>query len=296
MANERTTSWDAFYNWCKKWLPVIGGFVVIGAAILGGIKYIVKSEVSGIANDITAVKTTLQPLPESISSLKDRATKMETHWEDLKLREVSQKPTSKENVNAVKQSLDAARTAEVKPSLDAIKDAGDKLLLAGQKNPLAWDAAVAFLEYRTFINSGIVPFPLEPTINDTQYVYALRLKPNPVANQKGTVLAVRVKETPGEVPLADSARIESLIKPQSHGSGVRLLIVEGKSDIIVLDGEYFKNVIVRDAIVEYDGGPVRLENVYFINCTLRWHPSAPARDLGQQLLADASVTFAYPHS
>ena len=55
-----------------------------------------------------------------------------------------------------------------------------------------------------------------------------------------------------------------------------------------LDGLSIKNFIFVNAIVRYDGGAVRLENVRFINCLfvifLPVQPSAPARQFADELL------------
>ena len=79
--------------------------------------------------------------------------------------------------------------------------------------------------------------------------------------------------------------------PDSRCDGFRYIQIEGKVDSIVLDGMYMKNVIVRNADIIYDGGPVRLENVYFINCNLHFRESPTTRDLGGRMLAANAITF-----
>ena len=59
----------------------------------------------------------------------------------------------------------------------------------------------------------------------------------------------------------------------------------------MLDGEYMKNVIVRNAVVKYEGGPLKLENTHFVNCTFQFQQTPTSRDLGLQLLAGGSVNF-----
>jgi hypothetical protein len=157
MTNADRSMGDIFHQWCTKWLPIIGGLIAIVAAILGGIKYVVNSEISGMANDISMIKTSLLPLPQAISSLQDRATKMETHWEDLKIRGLSQTPNSKESINEVKQALVAAKNGSLKLNPELIKEAGAKFITAGKADKAAWDAALEFLRYRTFLNLDMVP-------------------------------------------------------------------------------------------------------------------------------------------
>lgn len=50
---------------------------------------------------------------------------------------------------------------------------------------------------------------------------------------------------------------------------------------IQLDNAFLKNVIIKDSLIVYDGGPLILENVFFVNCTFvlrhQWHASAFAK-------------------
>jgi hypothetical protein len=74
----------------------------------------------------------------------------------------------------------------------------------------------------------------------------------------------------GHVPQEQSARLEFLTHPHLHGSGFGFFVIEGGDEAIVLDGMYIKNGIVRNARIIYNGAPMRLENVYFVNCSFRF--------------------------
>jgi hypothetical protein len=91
-----------------------------------------------------------------------------------------------------------------------------------------------------------------------------------------------------------SARLEQLSNPQPEGSEFAYFIIIGGNATIGLDGEYMKNVIIRNCDVSYAGGPVRLENVWFINCTFHAynHVVEEAKMLGNAILAHPHVTFA----
>ena len=68
-------------------------------------------------------------------------------------------------------------------------------------------------------------------------------------------------------------------------------VIEGKADELVLDGFYLKNVTISDADVDYGGGPIRLENVVFINCRFHFVNLKPTRDLGVSILTASAVNF-----
>lgn len=90
-----------------------------------------------------------------------------------------------------------------------------------------------------------------------------------------------------------SARLERLDKPQPEGSEFAFYVVDGGLDTIVLDGAYMRHVVLRNADIQYDGGPIKLEDVYFVNCTFhsRFKLTPRTMDLSRQLLASASITF-----
>ncbi len=60
-------------------------------------------------------------------------------------------------------------------------------------------------------------------------------------------------------------------KNLSKPNGPAVLFLDGGT--VVLDGMYFKRVIIRNAKVVYRGGPVHMEDVYFVNCTFTWEPT-----------------------
>lgn len=61
--------------------------------------------------------------------------------------------------------------------------------------------------------------------------------------------------------------MEQIVKPlnKDHDFGPSYMMLIGVS--LLLDGSHLKNIIIKDARVVYHGGPLRLENVYFLNCT-----------------------------
>ena len=278
-------SLEFFRKWANRWLGIVAGMVAIGAALFGGIRYIVSSEVSALRDDVKR----LEALPDKIASLGERVARLEGQ---LNIKTAAAAPTSKEAADDAKKTLENAKSANLKFDVNVIRDAGDQFLSAGQKDPIAWDAALAFVEYRSWLNLSVSPVSGKAQGKNTNYRYQLNLIPNPDVHAQTTpVVAARVTEIFGPVAAEDSARIESLDKPQVEGSGVRYLVVQGITDIIVLDGEYLKNAVIRDSVVEYRGGAVRLQNVYFINCTFRFHQSRRSASLGRTMLASASVTF-----
>jgi hypothetical protein len=57
-----------------------------------------------------------------------------------------------------------------------------------------------------------------------------------------------------------------------------------------LDGSYWINFTFENAQIEYDGGPLSLENVRFINCTFKMRYSRQTDKFAGMLLAQNAVT------
>jgi hypothetical protein len=85
--------------------------------------------------------------------------------------------------------------------------------------------------------------------------------------------------------------LEPLEAAQAAPSEIGLFVVEGGTDSIVLDGMYMKNVVLRNAKVIYEGGPVRLENVYFIKCSFTFASTPTVLAFEEAVLQTASVNF-----
>ncbi len=75
---------------------------------------------------------------------------------------------------------------------------------------------------------------------------------------------------------------------QKRQSGPRYVIVDGPSDgFNDLDEMRFKNIIFTNTAISYKGGPLVLDNVYFVNCTF-----TIARDSGGQRFAKSILQTA----
>lgn len=57
-----------------------------------------------------------------------------------------------------------------------------------------------------------------------------------------------------------------------------------------LDGAYWRNNVFENVIVEYDGGPMALENAVFINCVFKMKLDPAADQLTSNVISDSSIT------
>lgn len=57
------------------------------------------------------------------------------------------------------------------------------------------------------------------------------------------------------------------------------------------DGFQLRNVIFDGVGIEYKGGPIRLENVYFVNCTFDVQHTSEGQEFAKAILSHVPVTF-----
>jgi hypothetical protein len=219
-----------------------------------------------------------------------RLPRAEARAVERKLQQASDDPFDPESAKAAQQELAAARAGFLRIDSRILKDTGAKFIRTAEHNPDAWSAVQEYLTYRSFLNADFVP-ALTPSTGTSKYrssVNITALQPNPEHHPAFSVFFA------GGYARGDkSARLEQLSNPQPEGSEFAYFIIDGGNATIGLDGEYMKNVIIRNCDVSYAGGPVMLENVWFINCTFHAYGRLvpAAKELGNAILAHPPVTF-----
>ncbi len=75
-------------------------------------------------------------------------------------------------------------------------------------------------------------------------------------------------------------------------SYVRLTwVVEGEGMEIALDGYHVRNSIIRNAHVIYNGGPLILENVSFVNCVFSLKQTPKGQQFADSILTQLPASF-----
>jgi hypothetical protein len=179
----------------------------------------------------------------------------------LRLQQNATDPTSPQNVADVQQVLETAKKKKFKIPPDVVQATGVKFVQAAQTNPDAWNAALAFLDYRSFEN--------DVKIKD---------KPEPVSGQVFwnnydfvTIGAQGHEYTiPPLLPQDEAAKMHLLDKPDRNANvpmGPSFLLLEDAT--YLLDSLYIRRAIFRNSHIVYNGGPVVLDNVTFVNCAFQ---------------------------
>jgi hypothetical protein len=95
-------------------------------------------------------------------------------------------------------------------------------------------------------------------------------------------------------PPDQAARLEHLDSPQPSSGMAFFRIKMGWAGHLHIDGSNYKNVLIINAAIDYDGGPLRLENVMFVNCQFFLRQTQPSREFGKAILAADYTNFRNP--
>ena len=95
----------------------------------------------------------------------------------------------------------------------------------------------------------------------------------------------------GDVPRDQAAVLEpigaNLNKHNPRGDAF-LFVSNGK---ITLDGTDLKNIIFINMNIRYLGGPLRMNNVHFVNCTFDIPENQNGRQFAKVVLTEPSAVF-----
>jgi hypothetical protein len=207
------------------------------------------------------------------------------------LQRLAAGPHTRQNLNQIDIILENSKRSGTRIDKTTISNAGAKLITASKSEPQAWNAALSFLNYQSYLNkSGTTrPSDLVP------YVSGLRkgeMTSNVYSDNPPAHVAIFISRT--IVPAEQMARAEVLFKnpsrEQTEGPD-HVVIQLQQGDRTILDGFHYKNVIFENAHIIYNGGPVILENVGFVNCTFSIKITPNTLNLADKILSDPSTTF-----
>jgi len=296
-----------FDSWAGRVLVMLS----IGGAIYACVHFVVKAELSDLNSKMDIANTSISQLKDGIvridGDIRKTNERIDSTLSDALDKLVGAKKASANQRELLEKgqiiiSLATSIDARLRPaSLSQYGKTLSTLTESPVVSPAAWRNLTQAVDYRTFLNGQYAPKPSDfsdftSATGREDYRPTINLFPDR-GPHPGT-LAVAVGLAGGHVPEEQSARLEDLSDPRSHGSGFGFFIIDGGDEAIVLDGMYMKNVIVRNARIIYNGAPVKLENVYFVNCKFQFPllgkvPSlqTPERKLSDAILEATAVNF-----
>ena len=261
------------------WPVVVGaiaGIVATLAIIAGGIRFVVSS---AITDALIGPSTTLTSLKEQGVSLRRDVDRLL----DRSAQNIIKNPAAP--AADLKDAANHLQQRKIQTPVQEVVSTGKTLQAHGQPNSEQWQAFLAFVGYRTFLNakpdSAQAVGPLQPG-NTWRYGFS------PIPGKHEPVLTF----TQGlGVPAQQAARMDRIGVDQNGAlpRGPLLLVATGGA--ISLDDWQMRNTVFDGVEIHYSGQRTILENVTFVNCTFVMDNNIPGRRLGEEMLASAAVSF-----
>jgi hypothetical protein len=146
----------------------------------------------------------------------------------------------------------------------------------------SWIALSQILEYISFLNKQSSPLQiLKPFVGKDTFIYL----PHGWTGQHAWFGSSTYPDVPQFVPID-----WGLASNEGVHEGPSFLVLSGAP--LILDGYLMKRVILVNVEITYDGGPLQMENVYFVNCTFNIKPTVRSKNLAIAMLSEnGSTTF-----
>jgi len=238
-----------------------------------------------------------------------KVARIETYLHDnggfiagLRLQQNAANPSDPQSVRDAKLVLAEAERAKITIPPSTVKRAGDKFLEVSKNDPQAWNTTLSFLDYRSLLNVTAVPKLTDGKLDKTfPQRFGSHLRTPRTGNADDIAKGQQAVEAQqalffGSLVTENFAVMERMEGPFNATEGYQFIVYQIPNHPeaeLVLDGLHMRNVIVKNMRIAYYGGAVRLENVYFANCTFTFEsPATPQTlDLASAILASPAITF-----
>jgi hypothetical protein len=286
----RPHGWRRLTHWLREW-GLAGTAIAIPVTLLSISIAVGIFAAYGIRDNTQFRTRTEDRLKHMESSLED----LDSNFKAIRLKQLSDSPRNPKSIASAKEIINQAIAGKVPISPEVVESAGVPFVEAGAKTPTAWDAALSFLTYRSVLNVSFAPslLPSRPAPSNCYTSGRTHILTSPSETSDEAAKSQTISAIGGTVSGDDAARLEEISNPTKEDCGAQFILYEmpRRDNTFVLDGLHLKNVIVRNTRVAYHGGPVSLQNVYFVNCTFDF-PSVPqTRNLASTILAAPNITF-----
>jgi hypothetical protein len=242
-------------------IPLVALILIIpGWFVSGWFKYYLDHKDDAFNSAIDSrIAAKVLPLNTKLQEFDVKLARIEVKLDDLLIQRFATQPTNSQSAIQAAQVLKNARSSGEKLDAELIVDAGKQFINA--KEVLhAWDAALAFIDYKSFLNS------FAPTVT------TLQGQPRTVTTHYGIQYVGEHSpkvSTIGIAPIEQAARFNLIGRNfnANQVEGNEFIIVEGGEPI--LDNMELKNVVFTSGQIVYRGGPLVMDNVVFVNCTFQ---------------------------
>lgn len=190
------------------------------------------------------------------------------------IQDASLRPEDPQSAKQAEQLVKAALKQGTRLDPKLMSAAGAKFADASTQTPSAWGAATALLSYASFLNTSAPGLSqLMPVPNATHFEITY--------NGRIGTGAVTGTSTAPNLPEAHKLGLPDFNDKFKVGPA---FFVSRNADA-VLDGQFLKSIIFQDSHIIYNGGPLVLQNVYFVNCTFEIKQEARGIEFAKAVFA-----------
>jgi hypothetical protein len=289
-------------SFVKRWSATTASVLFVAGIVWGVFKYTVASE---IESALSTMKSDVATMKSQVSSLETASGKTNEKIDRLLEKALDRSfpaaDASKQKIVGSLRQIDGilqfAKSQNVNLDQSVIAAYGKRVgALTG--DPLlrvsARQTVAALLKYRSSLNSKFVP----PVVTDT----------TPVTKTQDFVVEINemlLEDVKDGTPLLRQFNYGNIVPPLSPEAAMFLRIgdenranaatqyffIDGTHFAFILDGYHIRNAIIKGAKIIYDGGPLILENVYFVDCTFEIKHAPLYQDFANAILAKVPANY-----
>jgi hypothetical protein len=233
----------------------------------------------GVIDKLNTIKQTTDELKTTLGTLQPFIHDVIQH----QFENVAKLPTGDliPRIPALRNLVAVAENQNVTVDPHIVTEVGRKLVDASRQNAEAWDAVLRWVEYKSFNNntSSLLPDTTNLAVFRDKYVINV---PNGAAAPTFSLK--------GSAPADIAAQSGYIGEDRNKGmtSGPAWIVADGGD--VGLDGMQLRNVVFRNVRISYFGAPLRMKNVYFVDCTFDMKVDQNTRQLAVALLAPVPST------
>jgi hypothetical protein len=159
----------------------------------------------------------------------------------------------------LKRLATIAKTESVTVKPETVEKVGQKLIAVGTTD--AWNTALKFLNYKSFLNVSL-SIAVSNVLPEGKSLTTTYMRNTPIG------MSPPQFSIAGIVPKEQSAQFVDMRTTDPNASlplGNEWIIATGGA--LIIDNMQLKKMIFQNVYIEYDGGPIKMQEVYFLNCT-----------------------------
>jgi len=240
------------------------------------------------------IQSPIADLTGKVGDLAVKIGKLEGRFEQL---DSEQKKATKLQLNKLEAEVAIALRSKKDIDPTIVSQIGEDLLTFAKSgtpelSQAAWRATTVLSDYRSFLNSRHGPDITNATSTKPKgAVFETSFFARKLPDAKNGTLGVLYFPDEPLVAGSQSAMFIEIGKENEVVRAPRKWVVVGDGFEIVLDRYHVRNTIVRDAHIIYNGGPLILENVYFVNCTFNFKNTSNSQQLAYSIVTQLPSSF-----